>query len=569
MPTVIERPVPETALGRLRAAGVHPVLARVFAARGIDDPDHLAPALAHLLPHTALTNAEHMAEVLADAIAQRRRLLIVGDYDADGATASAVGYLALRRFGAVVETLVPNRFEFGYGLTPEIVRIAAERRPDMIITVDNGIASLEGVDEARRLGIEVLVTDHHLPGAELPRARVIVNPNQRDCAFPSKHLAGVGVMFYVMTALRAELRRRGVFTDGQEPNLAELLDLVALGTVADVVRLDRNNRILVAHGLKRMRARRARPGIQALASAAGRDLSRATCLDLGFTLGPRLNAAGRLEDMAQGIECLVTADADRATALAQRLDALNRERRGIESDMQASALASLENVEATTSVGLVLHDPSWHPGVVGLLASRLRERFHRPTLCFAASTAGELKGSGRSIPALHLRDALDLVDRRHPGLMLRFGGHAAAAGVSIGEGSLPAFRAAFEAVAASLLSPADLQRVIETDGCLDPSLLGLGLAQSIRDEVWGQGFAAPLFADDFRVRTQRVVGNAHTKLELIPDDGLRTCTPVSAMLFRHDQPLPPRIRAAYQLDVNEWNGERSVQLTLEHWEPAA
>ncbi len=565
-PRLEQRAAAPATIAALTAAGVHPVLARVVAARGISDASELDIELATVLPFGDLLHAEAMAILLADAIAAGRRLLIVGDYDADGATASALGTLALRRFGATVEYLVPNRFEFGYGLTPEIVRIAAERRPDFIITVDNGIASLDGVEEARRLGIEVLVTDHHLPGPELPRARCIVNPNQPGCPFPSKHLAGVGVMFYVMLALRAELRRRGAFVASSEPNLAEYLDIVALGTIADVVRLDRNNRTLVAQGLRRIAAGRTRPGIAALLRAAGRDATRASTYDLGFVVGPRLNAAGRLEDMALGIECLVTDDPARAEELAKRLDALNRERREIEADMQASALAALEGIDPGESATLALFDPQWHPGVVGLLASRLKERFHRPTICFAAGPGGELKGSGRSIAALHLRDALDLVDRRHPGLMIRFGGHAAAAGLSLRPEALDPFRDAFEEVIRRQLSAADLEQIIETDGSLDDTELTLSVAEALRNQVWGQGFAPPLFRDEFRIDDQRVVGGRHLKLRVRRGSGPGTQT-LQAMLFGHDQPLPERITAAYRLDINEWNGARTVQLTLDHWQP--
>lgn len=565
---IVRRPFSETAADALRAGGHHPVLARLWAARGLASPESLARGFDRLIPVSALTHADALAEVLADAIAGGRRILIVGDYDADGATAAALGVLALHRFGAKVESLVPNRFEYGYGLTPEIVRVAAERRPDFIVTVDNGIASLAGVDEARRLGIEVLVTDHHLPGPELPAARVIVNPNQPGCGFPSKHLAGVGVMFYAMLALRAELRRRGAFASAPEPNLADYLDLVALGTVADVVPLDSNNRILVAQGLARLRAGRTRPGIAALAAVAGRTLARATTQDLGFLLGPRLNAAGRLEDMALGVECLVTADPDRARALAQQLDGLNRERRDIEADMQAQALAAVERVDAAGAHSLVLHDPDWHQGIVGLLASRLREKFHRPTFCFAPGSPGELKGSGRSIPALHLRDALDRVDRRCPGLLLRFGGHAAAAGASLPSDGLETFRQAFEDVAAELLTPADLEEVIETDGPLAPAEFDLGLAEALRDEVWGQGFPPPAFSGAFQVCNQRVVGNHHLRLELRPDDSGPRTPPLPGILFRRADPLPGRIRAVYRLDVNEWHDTRALQLVVSHWEPA-
>ena len=566
MPRLVVRPVPDAGLQALLGAGVHPVVARVLAARGVaslGDNDH---ELATLLPFTALLNAEAMAARLADAIVAGKRLLIVGDYDADGATAAAVGCLALRGFGATVDTLVPNRFEYGYGLTPEIVRIAAARSPDIIITVDNGIASIDGVDAANRHGIEVLVTDHHLPGATLPAATSIVNPNQRGCPFPSKNLAGVGVMFYVMLALRAELRRRGAFGTGTGPNLASLLDLVALGTVADVVRLDRNTRTLVAQGLRRIRDGRARPGVMALLRAAGRDPAGVTAEDLGFVVGPRLNAAGRLEDMAQGIECLMTDDTARADALAGQLSALNRDRRAIEAGMETEALAQLSTFDPGDSASITLHDPAWHPGVVGLLASRLRERFHRPAFCFAGAPGGEIKGSGRSIDALHLRDALDLVDRAHPGLLLRFGGHAAAAGASLLPGSVDAFRAAFEATAQTLLSDADLDRVIETDGALRGNEMALPVAELLRKEVWGRGFAPPLFADRFEVEDQRVVGGAHLRLRLRPAG--TASPPVTSMLFRHADRLPARIEAVFRLDVNEWNGVRSLQLVVEHWEAA-
>jgi single-stranded-DNA-specific exonuclease len=562
-PRLRSRPVPEGARRALEAAGVHPVMARLFASRGVGAAAELDTGLDALLPATLLRNAEAMGALLADTIAARHRLLIVGDYDADGATAAALGLLALRAFGAEVDTLVPNRFEMGYGLTPAIVAVAAQRRPDVIITVDNGIASLEGVAEARRRGIRVLVTDHHLPAAELPDAECIVNPNQPGCAFPSKCLAGVGVMFYVLLALRAELRRRGAFAAAPEPNLAALLDLVAVGTVADVVPLDRNNRILVAQGLRRLRAGRARPGLLALLDAAGRSPHALSAWDLGFVLGPRINAAGRLDDMSRGIECLVAPDLATARPLAQRLDALNRERREIEAGMQAAAFAGLDAESLAGRAALVLHDPDWHPGVVGLLASRLKERFHRPALCFAAGPDGLLKGSGRSIRGLHLRDALDLTDRRHPGLMGAFGGHAAAAGVSVKPADLPRFAAAFEDTVRGLLDPADLDRVLETDGALGPADLALPLAEALRDQVWGQAFAPPLFEDDFEVAEQRVVGGGHLRLRLRAPSG----SAVAAMLFGRSDPLPERIHAAYRLDVNEWNGRRSVQLSVEHWEP--
>ncbi|HTT36996.1 MAG TPA: single-stranded-DNA-specific exonuclease RecJ [Burkholderiales bacterium] len=567
MPEILDRSYSAETCATLTAAGVNPVLARVLAARGVASTAQLDSSLAHLAAPSRMRNLERMAAILADAIAARQRLLIVADYDSDGATACAVGMLALREMGAQVDYIVPNRFEFGYGLTPEIVRLAAARRPDFLITVDNGIASVDGVEEARRLGLQVLVTDHHLPGERLPDAACIVDPNQPGCSFPSKHLAGVGVMFYVMLQLRAELRSRGAFRARAEPNLAQLLDLVALGTVADVVRLDENNRRLVAQGLARIRAGRSRPGIEALLHAAGRDATRASTYDLAFVLGPRLNAAGRLEDMAIGIECLISADPTRADALALRLDELNRERRSIETHMHDAALAHLEAVDPGEPYGLALYDPSWHQGVIGILAARIRERFHRPVIAFAPGQAGELKGSGRSIPALHLRDALDLVDKRYPGLIQRFGGHAAAAGLSIRETDFERFRAAFDAVLRGLLSPADLELRIETDGPLAASEISLQLAETLDGLVWGQGFPPPRFRGDFLVAAQRVAGGRHLRLRLTAADG--GAGAVDAVLFGHAEPLPDRIRAAFRLDVNLFNGSRSVQLVLEHWEPSA
>jgi single-stranded-DNA-specific exonuclease len=568
MPEIVDRGFDPGAVDTLVRAGVHPVLARVFAGRGIGAADQLDLSLKRLHPPGAMHNLARLGQILADAIEHGQRLLIVGDYDCDGATASAVGVLALRAFGAQVDYLVPNRFEFGYGLTPEIVRVAAQRRPDMLITVDNGIASVEGVAEANRLGVRVLVTDHHLPGAALPDAHCIVNPNQAGCGFPSKHLAGVGVMFYAMLALRTELRARGRFAAGAEPNLAELLDLVALGTVADVVRLDQNNRVLVQQGLARIRAGRTRPGIHALLRTAGRDPARCSSYELGFVLGPRLNAAGRLEDMSVGIECLLAGDAASAERLAQRLDQLNRERRGIEAQMQESALAHLAQFDPGEAWGVALYDEGWHQGVIGILASRMRERVHRPVIAFAPGSDGELKGSGRSIPGLHLRDALDLLDKRQPGLLLRFGGHAAAAGVSIRATDFARFRASFDDTVRSLVGPTELARRIETDGQLQPADMTFDLAQRIGELVWGQGFPAPLFRGLFRVLGQRVVGGGHLKLRLAPVHGALEGLPLDAMLFGHAEAVPEALVAVFRLDVNEWNGTRALQLVLEHWQPA-
>lgn len=558
------RPIPQDAAATLAAAGIPPLLARIFAARGITHSAELETGLAALLPVERLKNAAQMATVLADAIAQDKKLLVVADYDADGATACAVALRGLRLFGAQVDFIVPNRFEYGYGLTPEIVHLAKQKSPDFIVTVDNGIASVEGVAEANRLGMQVLVTDHHLPGDTLPDALSIVNPNQPGCEFPSKHLAGVGVMFYVLLALRAELRTRGAFAGKTEPNLGNLLDLVALGTVADVVRLDTNNRILVHQGLQRIRAGRACPGIAALLRVADKEPAQASTYELGFIAGPRLNAAGRLEDMSLGIRCLLTDDPDEATQLAARLDTINRERRSIEADMQEAALAALEGLDPADNYAITLYDPGWHQGVIGILASRIKDRYHRPVIAFAPATAaGELKGSGRSIPGLHLRDALDRVSKRHPHLLQKFGGHAMAAGLTLATADLPTFEAAFEAAVREQLTPADLTRIVESDGELEKSDFSLATAQGLARQVWGQGFPQPLFEAVFRVAQQRVVGEKHSKLKLSSAAGMH-----DAMLFFHADPLPDAVRAVYSLEINEYNGAVNLQLIIRHWQPA-
>ncbi len=563
MTQIVQRPYPADIALSLSDNGMPALLARIYAARDIRDSEQLDTGLARLLPFTQLKNAPEMARLLADAIAAKRKLLIVADYDADGATACAVGLRGLRAMGAQVDFIVPNRFEYGYGLTPEIVRLAALSSPDIIITVDNGISSVEGVAEAKKLGIAVLVTDHHLPGDTLPDALCIVNPNQPGCTFPSKNLAGVGVMFYVLLALRAELRARGAFADKPEPNLGNLLDLVALGTVADVVKLDENNRILVQQGLQRMRAGRACVGITALLQVAKKLPTQASAYEMGFIVGPRLNAAGRLEDMALGIQCLLTDDAVEADDIAAKLDALNQERRSIEADMQQAALAALENIDPTDGYSLALFDESWHQGVIGILASRLKDKFHRPIIAFARSQEGELKGSGRSIPGLHLRDALDLVAKRHPHLLQKFGGHAMAAGLNLREEHFAEFQSAFEAVCKSLLTPADLTRILETDGALKRDEYSVEMARSLERQVWGQGFPQPLFDDEFKVDSQRVVGEKHLKLKLSNLSGA-----FEAIHFFYADPMPTRIRAVYSLNINEYNGKVSVQLIVRHWEAA-
>jgi len=561
------RDIPPRVTWTLEQGGVHPLLARLYAARGICGMDELDTRSSALLSPQQLKGANEAAVLLADTIAADRKILIVADYDCDGATGCAVGLRALRMMGATVDYLVPDRITLGYGLSLEVAQLAAARNPDLVVTVDNGIASVEGVAELKRRGIAVLITDHHLPGNELPEADVIVNPSQPGCDFPSKALAGVGVMFYVALALRAELRRRGAYAEQPEPNLAGLLDLVALGTVADVVPLDHNNRILVAQGLARIRGGQMQAGVRALFSVAGREPSRAATFDLGFTLGPRLNAAGRLADMSLGIECLVTDDPNRALNIAQQLDAINRERRVIEADMREDAELLLASLDAGNRASLTLFDPGWHQGVIGILAGRVKEKLHRPTFAFARGNDGELKASGRSIRGLHLRDALDLVAKQHPGMLLRFGGHAAAAGLTLNENRLAEFEAAFETVCGELLSPAELTRTLETDGPLESGYFSLEAVRLMQQEVWGQAFPAPLFADSFEVLNQRILKNKHLKLKLQKGNQR-----FDAIQFNFSDgsssAAPNRIRAAFRVDINEWNGTQTVQLLLEHFEAA-
>jgi single-stranded-DNA-specific exonuclease len=544
--------------------GVHPVLARVFAARGLLDAKELNSELSGLFPPSGLLHIDAAAVYLADAIAAGKKMVIVADYDCDGATACAVGLRGLRALGAIVDFIVPNRFEYGYGLTPEIVALAVrEKAPDIIVTVDNGIASIDGVAEAARLGIDVVITDHHLPGDRLPAARVIVNPNQPSCGFPSKNLAGVGVMFYVLLALRAELRRRNVFDLQNQPKLDHLLDLVALGTVADVVKLDANNRILVAQGLKRMRSGRMHAGVAALFRAAGREARRATPFDLGFALGPRLNAAGRLADMSLGIECLTTDDEGRAWAIAQQLDEINRARRDIEAGMQDTALTLLDDFSPKDSMTISVFDPSWHQGVIGIVASRLKDKFYRPTITFAPGEDGWIKGSGRSIAGFHLRDALDLVSKHAPTLIDKFGGHAMAAGLTLRADAFEAFAAAFEAVGRAQLTLDQLERVVDTDGVLEEAFYSTQFITLMDSQVWGQGFAPPVFCDRFRVLSQRILKEKHLKL-LLEKDGRK----YDAIWFGHVESLPDYARVAFRLDANEYNGVTRVQLMVEHAEAA-
>ena len=563
---LITRDVPPRAAWALEQAGIHPLLARLFAARGVQDKDDLDEGLARLIPPEQMKGAQDAARLLADAIAAQRRLCIVADYDCDGATACAVAVRGLRMLGAThVEYLVPDRVVDGYGLTPPIAQRVKARGADLMITVDNGIASVEGVATANALGLQVLVTDHHLPGAQLPDAAVIVNPNQPGCEFPSKSVAGVGVMFYVLLALRAELRTRGAFDAAQQPRLDALLPLVALGTVADVVRLDANNRRLVAQGLRRIRAGSLPAGLAALFRAAGRKPEIASSGDFGFALGPRINAAGRLADMTLGIECLLTDDAGRADELARTLDGINRERRDIEGDMRDQAMEiaqSLFEDGEEPPPAVCVFDPDFHEGVVGIVASRIKDRFHRPAFVFAASQAAgkehELKGSGRSIPGFHLRDALDLVAKRHPGVLLRFGGHAMAAGCTIAEEHLDTFEEALRQVAGEWLEPATLLRRLETDGPLATEYRRIDLVDALSQQVWGQGFAPPVFCEELEVLSQRLVGEKHLALKLKHQG-----QPVDGIWFGHTEPLPARARLAFRLDADEWQGQRRVRFLIE------
>ncbi|HEV8313260.1 MAG TPA: single-stranded-DNA-specific exonuclease RecJ [Burkholderiaceae bacterium] len=562
------RDIPPRAAYALEQAGVHPLLARLFAARGVRSADELDDGLAKLLPPAKLKGAAQAAQLLADALAARKTICIVADYDCDGATACALALRGLAMLGAAPQTLhyvVPDRAVHGYGLTPAIVDLAHAKQAQLLVTVDNGIASLAGVAHARALGLDVLVTDHHLPAllddeVVLPDANVIVNPNQPGCAFESKSLAGVGVMFYVLLALRGELRARGAFDAATQPKLDALLDLVALGTVADVVKLDANNRRLVAQGLKRIRAGRMQPGVAALFAAASRDISRAAGFDFGYALGPRINAAGRLSDMTLGIECLLTDDAERAAELARQLDAINRERREVESGMREQAEILLERLMPAGEAppALALFDADFHEGVVGIVAGRLKDRLHRPTFVFARGQDGLLKGSGRSIPGFHLRDALDLVAKRAPGVLKKFGGHAMAAGCSIAHEDFAAFAQGLQQVALEWLDAATLAHRVRTDGALAVEWFSAQTVQLLDAQVWGSAFEAPLFCDEVQVLAQRIVGEKHLKLRLRHQGALR-----DAIWFGRIEPVPERVRLAYRLSLDEWNGQQRIQMVIE------
>ena len=563
------RPLPET----LPFLGEMPtLLTRLYAARGVQSPAELDKSLARLIPYQQLKGIDAAVDLLVQALDQRQRILIVGDFDADGATASTVGMLGLRLLGAAhVDYLVPNRFEYGYGLTPEIVEVALTREPQLLITVDNGISSVEGVAAAKKAGLKVLVTDHHLPGTELPAADAIVNPNQPGCEFPSKALAGVGVIFYVLIALRARLNSLGRYEHSKAPNIAELLDLVALGSVADVVPLDANNRILVHQGLERIRAGRARPGLKAILEVAKRDPTRITSTDLGFILGPRLNAAGRLDDMSLGIECLLTDDANAARAMAAQLDDMNQDRKSIEQGMQREALAQLKELPVDSMpFGLCLFDPDWHQGVIGILASRLKERYFRPTFAFADAGDGLLKGSGRSVPGFHIRDALSVVAAQHPDLIAKYGGHAMAAGLTLPVANFERFSQAFDEEVRRQLREEDLMGRLLSDGSLTVEEFHLELARALRNAgPWGQHFPEPLFHGVFQLVEQRIVGERHLKVVLKTECGSVKLDGIAFGIDREVWPNPTIrwVELAYKLDLNEFRGNETVQLMIAHIEP--
>ena len=572
-PTIIERPIGAVSTS---LASLHPVIARIYAGRGVSELSELEKGLETLLPDGAMLGIDAGVARLVSALQRQESILIVGDFDCDGATSTTTALLALRAFGFnQVDYLVPNRFEYGYGLSPEIVEVAQQKQPDLIITVDNGISSIEGVDRANELGIDVIVTDHHLPGSVLPKAVAIINPNQAGCQFMAKSTCGAGVIFYLLIALRRQLQQLGWFEKSgvKAPNLGNYLDLIALGTVADVVPLERNNRTLVHQGLARIRAGRARPGLLALLEVAGRDHQRISSSDLGFAVAPRLNAAGRLDDISLGIECLLEEDPQRAREYAEQLDALNRERRSIESEMQAQAMAYLESLdlsEAERPAGIALFNEQWHQGVIGILASRVKEKLHRPVIVFAPGDEGEIKGSARSIEGFHIRDGLDRIATEHPGLISKFGGHAMAAGLTIAQADLERFEAAFAAEVTRQTRKEDLDRVIETDGELAPNQFTMELAQMIQEAgPWGHQFPEPSFHGEFRLLQQRIVGQKHLKMVLQePTTGLA----LDAIAFNVDPDVWPnasinRVRAVYRLDINEFRGQRSLQLMVEWFKP--
>lgn len=561
MTRFITRDYSPAIVGHLMDEGFSEPLARVLAARGIESGDDLKPDWRAMLPPLSLMGTTAAARILADAIEAGKRIMVIADYDCDGATACAVALLGLREMGATVDYLVPDRFVYGYGLTPEIVELAASKKADLILTVDNGMASIDGVEKAKALGIEVIITDHHLPAEKLPAAACIVNPNTPGCDFPSKNLAGVGVMFYVLMALRAEFRARGRFDAANQPRLDALVDLVALGTVADVVKLDRNNRILVQQGLAKVRRGHTHPGLKALFEIAGRPSAQARVRDFGFVIAPRINAAGRLDLMTAGIECLISRTDDEAQHYAKILDDYNRQRRELELDMQWDAAMLLNKIDVTKRHTLALFEPTWHQGIVGLVASRVKESKHRPTIAFANAADGEMKGSGRSIEGVHLRDMLDLVTKKAPGIIKKFGGHAMAAGLTIDAHHFEDFSRAFESVVTENCDEEVFERHVFVDGDLAARDITPALVEAINGQIWGQGFLPPLFANEFKVLHQTVLKGGHLKL-MLEMQGAR----FSGIFFRRSAQVPDVARLAYRPEINEWMGQKSIQLVIEQVE---
>ncbi len=564
MTRFIERDYSRTAQDALIQEGFAPALARALAARGVVSAAELKADWRSMLAPGSLPGANDAARLLANAIEDKKRIMIIADYDCDGATACAVAIRGLRAMGAQVHYLVPDRFVYGYGLTPAIVDLASTHKPDILLTVDNGMASIDGVARAKALGIETIITDHHLPADQLPQAACIVNPNAPGCVFGSKNLAGVGVMFYVLMALRAEMRARGHFDVKTQPRLDELVDLVALGTVADVVKLDHNNRILVTQGLNRIRAGHINPGLRALLEIAGRPCVKARVQDFGFAIAPRINAAGRLDVMTTGIECLISDTDDRARELARELEDFNRQRRELEVDMQWDAAMILNRIDVTKRHTLSLFEPGWHQGIVGLVASRIKESKHRPTIAFAQADPGELKGSGRSIDGVHLRDMLDLVSKKDPRIIKKFGGHAMAAGLTIDATRLEDFTNLFEEVVRDNCDPEAFERHVWVDGALKGEEISFDLIEAINGQIWGQGFLPPLFANEFKVLHQSLLKGGHLKL-VLELDGRR----FSGIFFRRAAEIPSVARLAYRPEINEWRGEKSVQLVVEQIETTA
>lgn len=561
MTRFITRDYSPAIVGHLMDEGFSEPLARVLAARGIESGDDLKPDWRAMLPPLSLMGTTAAARILADAIEAGKRIMVIADYDCDGATACAVALLGLREMGATVDYLVPDRFVYGYGLTPEIVELAASKKADLILTVDNGMASIDGVEKAKALGIDVIITDHHLPAEKLPAAACIVNPNTPGCDFPSKNLAGVGVMFYVLMALRAEFRARGRFDAANQPRLDALVDLVALGTVADVVKLDRNNRILVQQGLAKVRRGHTHPGLKALFEIAGRPSAQARVRDFGFVIAPRINAAGRLDLMTAGIECLISRTDDEAQHYAKILDDYNRQRRELELDMQWDAAMLLNKIDVTKRHTLALFEPTWHQGIVGLVASRVKESKHRPTIAFANAADGEMKGSGRSIEGVHLRDMLDLVTKKAPGIIKKFGGHAMAAGLTIDAHHFEDFSRAFESVVTENCDEEVFERHVFVDGDLAARDITPALVEAINGQIWGQGFLPPLFANEFKVLHQTVLKGGHLKL-MLEMQGAR----FSGIFFRRSAQVPDVARLAYRPEINEWMGQKSIQLVIEQVE---